>query len=119
LLRRLKLAPRPEQRPRDDDSAEKLLRWNERALLASKEMAVAGPAIGALARVSLMTGTAVALVLFAQRDLARGGLVFAGGLFSSLWVSQIGRLASDHTAKLRGEWARGVGAPRGRTARRG
>ena len=108
----MKLAPRPEERPRDDDSPETLLRWNEAALLASKEMSVATQTLGALARVSLMTGTAVALVLAAQRDLTRGGLVFAGGLVASLWVSQIGRLANDQMAKLRSEWKRAGAARR-------
>jgi hypothetical protein len=112
LLRRLRSAPLPGPRPESDPSAQALLEWNERALLASRELAVVGPAIRGLGRVALMCGTAVALVLAAERETTLALISFVGGVAASAWVAYIGRLANDRGAELRRAWhqpARGRG----------
>lgn len=106
MLRGLERAPRPSRRPNEGHEAEALLEWNERALVASRELSVSGPAIRGLGRVAVMTGTAVALLLAAERNLTRAVVAFGVGLCASLWIAQTGRLANDRAAQLRSAWGK-------------
>lgn len=106
MLARLKRAPLPGRRPSEAQGPEALLEWNERALSASEELGVAVPALRALARVALMSGTAVAVFAAAERKLAHALVAFAVGCVSCLWVAQTGRRASALASNLKSEWHR-------------